>query len=373
MDNLSHCLVGFAIAEAASNGKKPRHKIPLYLASALANNIPDLDILYGNLITSGKLGYLLHHRGYTHTLLACLPQSALILLLFFLYGRWRKIPWTPKEWKSLVLVSVLGPLVHIFMDWLNSYGVHPLWPWNNGWYYLDSIFIIEPFFWICIVPALFLATKDVKGKCFFATIIALSLYLVAKFAPIPILGFYLFTTVVVFGLSYWKRWLSSWLGLSLILVFSLSMVVCTQHIHQTIMDRMKNKNGNYTIALSPIPGNFLKRRVIIVSSEPQKNTYTIEQGSYDLWNARLKITNVLERKLSQLQDLYENHCIFSAYLRFARAPIWDRKITELHMRDMRFPPRGGPGFASIQAPIKPKKCPSNVPPWLPPIESIINN
>jgi ribosomal protein L28 len=43
----------------------------LTLVSILANNAPDLDIVYIG-ITGGKLGYLLHHRGHTHTLVATL-------------------------------------------------------------------------------------------------------------------------------------------------------------------------------------------------------------------------------------------------------------------------------------------------------------
>jgi inner membrane protein len=43
---------------------------------------------------------------------------------------------------------VTGLLLHIGMDSLNVYGVHPFWPFDPGWYYGDLIFIVEPVFWI---------------------------------------------------------------------------------------------------------------------------------------------------------------------------------------------------------------------------------
>ena len=79
-------LAGLAVAHAALYLRAGRTSSvssrPLQLAtlltSALANNAPDLDFLYSG-ITPGKLGYLLHHRGHTHTLLATVPLALLAL------------------------------------------------------------------------------------------------------------------------------------------------------------------------------------------------------------------------------------------------------------------------------------------------------
>jgi inner membrane protein len=42
------------------------------------------------------------------------------------------------------------------MDALNSYGVHPFWPFNNEWFYGDSVFIVEPLYWVAAAPMFFL-------------------------------------------------------------------------------------------------------------------------------------------------------------------------------------------------------------------------
>ena len=76
MDNLTHALIGIIAAETAIAWRSQKHKDIsfrlrryLWFASAAANNIPDVDFIYSN-ISGPELGYLLHHRGYTHTFLA---------------------------------------------------------------------------------------------------------------------------------------------------------------------------------------------------------------------------------------------------------------------------------------------------------------
>lgn len=56
----------------------------------------------------------------------------------------------------LALVAVVGTLLHLGMDALNTYGVHPFWPFDNRWLYGDSLFIVEPLFWLAGAPLIFL-------------------------------------------------------------------------------------------------------------------------------------------------------------------------------------------------------------------------
>jgi inner membrane protein len=52
------------------------------------SNLPDLDALYTG-ITGGKLGYLLHHRGHTHTLVGAVAIGLAMYALCMLWMRWR--------------------------------------------------------------------------------------------------------------------------------------------------------------------------------------------------------------------------------------------------------------------------------------------
>ena len=93
MDNLSHSLVGLVVGELVQRSLAPepdparnrtRRRL-LLTAGALASNFPDLDLVLTPLLPS-PIGYLLHHRGHTHTLLYAIPQA--LLLIALLYALW---------------------------------------------------------------------------------------------------------------------------------------------------------------------------------------------------------------------------------------------------------------------------------------------
>jgi inner membrane protein len=91
MDNLTHSVVGLGIgalidrslhAEASPEHRRLRSRM-LLIIGCLASNFPDLDLVLTPLLDP-PLGYLLHHRGHTHTLLAALGEATLLLVLVWL-------------------------------------------------------------------------------------------------------------------------------------------------------------------------------------------------------------------------------------------------------------------------------------------------
>ncbi len=56
----------------------------------------------------------------------------------------------------IAAAAVTGVLLHLAMDYTNSYGVHPFWPFYSGWVYGDSVFIVEPLLWLAAAPLMFL-------------------------------------------------------------------------------------------------------------------------------------------------------------------------------------------------------------------------
>ena len=81
MDNLTHSLVGLALGElveralpAEPDPMRGRTRRRALLATGLiASNFPDLDLVLTPLLAP-PLGYLMHHRGHTHTLLWACPR-----------------------------------------------------------------------------------------------------------------------------------------------------------------------------------------------------------------------------------------------------------------------------------------------------------
>jgi inner membrane protein len=157
MDNLSHTVAGLLAGELLhrslpAEADTDRHALrrSLMLATcALAGNFPDLDLVLTPLLPA-PLGYLLHHRGHTHTLLYAFPQAMLLAaLLYLLWPSARHLlrqSATARTGFGLALAVGFG--LHLAMDYLNSYGLHPFHPFNSGWVYGDMIFILEPVFWV---------------------------------------------------------------------------------------------------------------------------------------------------------------------------------------------------------------------------------
>lgn len=91
MDNLSHSVVGLATGEfihrslrqeSDINHQRARRSL-LLISCWAASNFPDLDIFFTQLLPA-PLGYLLHHRGHTHTLLYIIPQAILLWVVIWL-------------------------------------------------------------------------------------------------------------------------------------------------------------------------------------------------------------------------------------------------------------------------------------------------
>jgi inner membrane protein len=121
----------------------------LLTIGALASNFPDLDLVLTPLLDP-PLGYLLHHRGHTHTLVAAVLEAMLLLAL--VWTLWpaarRLLQASATARRGALLAAGAGLALHIGMDSLNVYGVHPFWPFDPNWYYGDLVFIVEPVFWI---------------------------------------------------------------------------------------------------------------------------------------------------------------------------------------------------------------------------------
>src|SRR3954469_7540132 len=177
MDNLTHSLIGMVAGEATARLIRPSHgglaaetrRGMLVTLATVGGNLPDIDLVltYRGFVRD-KLGYLLEHRGCTHPVLGCLVLATLLLAAAEGWARYRRLSMTRGDHLLLAAVAVFGTLLHLGMDALNSYGVHPLWPFYNGWVYGDSIFIVEPLYWLA-AAALFFVAKSIAARAVVAT------------------------------------------------------------------------------------------------------------------------------------------------------------------------------------------------------------
>ncbi|HAT33298.1 MAG TPA: hypothetical protein DCW29_21365, partial [Janthinobacterium sp.] len=129
MDNFTHSVVGLGVGELLQRSLAPeadplrqRTRGRLLLFSCwFASNMPDLDLLLKGLLPN-PLGYLLLHRGHTHTVLFAIPQALLLAALIWLLwpGARALLKDSGRARAGLGAALCLGLGLHLGMDFLNS-------------------------------------------------------------------------------------------------------------------------------------------------------------------------------------------------------------------------------------------------------------
>lgn len=153
MDNLCHTLTGVAFGEA---GLKHRTRFANAVLM-IASNVPDVDVLA---FATGTPA-VEFRRGWTHGVLAQALLPIVVTAVFIAIDRRRPSmsAGPPARAGALLALSYLGVLVHVAMDWLNTYGVRLLMPFSGHWFYGDAVFIIDPWLWIAFGSGVWLARR----------------------------------------------------------------------------------------------------------------------------------------------------------------------------------------------------------------------
>ena len=63
---------------------------------------------------------------------------------------------------QLLLLSFVGLYSHIFLDFLNSYGLRLLMPFSNRWFYGDALYIVDPWLYLLFGGGVWLASRAAK-------------------------------------------------------------------------------------------------------------------------------------------------------------------------------------------------------------------
>ena len=188
MDNLCHTLVGAAIGEAGLKRKTRFASATLMIAA----NLPDVDVL----VFATGMPAIAFRRGWTHGLLAQLLLPVALTVVMAAVARMRKgrgaapgagvsVPW-------LLALSYLGLYSHIFLDYLNNYGVRLLAPFDWRWFYGDAVFIIDLWLWLVLGAGVWLARRRNRVAPARWAIVVAACYviamLVSALAARPIVG-----------------------------------------------------------------------------------------------------------------------------------------------------------------------------------------
>lgn len=405
MDNITHSLIGVAVAQSFGKRKADVQKAAVWTA-LLGSNLPDLDFLSRPLGLSGNLGYLLQHRGYTHTLLLSLPIGMIAAFLGVKIARLtRKKENT--EILGLIFIGWLSVLLHIFMDWRNNYGVHPFSPFWNRWYYGDSIFIIEPLLWFCLLPLIFKTAKSAwtRGLSFGLGALMLGIVwftLSATWSVVAGVSAWALLFIVLQRKSSSVRYAAG--GFATVLaVFGYTSAQVHQKLERYFVGMAPNVQV-VQLSASPAPSNPFCWQFSGLTVENSRD-YVGRTGIYNLapswfssedchFLSRLQQGNTLKpvpgdfsstgitwhgefrSSVTEFNRLRNSDCGFEAALRFLRIPFWwgaEHKVWASDLRYDRGGDRGRRGrFSQIELSSS-SVCPSGeLPPWEPPTHELWN-
>jgi inner membrane protein len=409
LDNVTHSLAGMLLAETALVSRResrPRLRAIAYLASVLANNLPDSDIVYTWITGPKPLGSLLHHRGHTHTLLLALPMAWLLGLALWRWYSRRNADASQRDQNLILGLCLVGPLLHLTMDLGNNYGVHPFWPFSGRWFYGDTIFIVEPLWWAIAIPILAQVVKRSWLKVLLWLL--LGAVLVASWLVPFVLPASRWALIAISGLSFVVgRRASEQARIGFALVACSSVAVCFGVCSNDARKELRHAAAGAfpalspsDIVLSPMPANPLCWEGLLVGE--QGGSYRVLRASVAVWplqasscTAGLDVeptanVRALERpnrggvrwiseyreELSELRQLAQRDCRFRALLQFARLPYISRHGSETmpgrdpgkFAGDLRYDRKPGLDFSDLSLPEDPSRgpCPRFLTAWTPP-------
>jgi inner membrane protein len=414
MDNLTHTLIGVVAGDAIARStadvpgglSAATRRSYIVTVAAIASNIPDLDLVitYGGL-APGKLGYLLHHRGHTHTIIGCI---VLALLLYGCAERWARLRghrFLRPDRLGIAAATALGALLHLLMDGLNSYGVHPYWPLDNRWVYGDAVFIIEPLYWLAAIGLIFtVRTWAARIVLALAGVAALGIAAVLnREHPLWVAGI----VFIAVGLLMMGRRASpravALASLAAMLGVTTTFVASGRTTAGSAADFASTTFPGYRtldLVLTPVATNPLcwdmlliqrggERYIVrhgLVATAPSvlaaEDCPRIDFGAANtapMGPVPASSTSTVQwfgefvMEEATLADLIGRSCEAREFMQFARAPFVVPKEEAQVLGDLRFDRQPELGFAEIELPNPPsRQCRFHVP-WIPPRLSLLRS
>lgn len=410
MDNITHTIVGTLIGEAAARvAPAERSTLPAttrrnmcVTLAAIGSNLPDTDLLYS--FFGGKLNYLLHHRGHTHTILIALLLGAAVLAITRWWLRRRGLQASSQDYALLAGVLLFTPLLHIAMDFTNNYGVHPFWPLDNRWFYGDSVFIIEPLLWAACAPLAFIfKTRVARFAVLMLMAAAIALAFFSGMVPPGLAAAY---ALLVAGMLLIGQRASNdvalaaavtmWLGVTAMFVFSAQVararvdaIVAHQFPASTQLDRivtpmpvnpacwevkLLQKEGHNAVLrramLTLAPSWLSAERCPTRSLDSEVTAPLVPVPAAD--SAQLKWYGQTSTPIERLAELAASNCQAAGALRFIRLPWLANVGGKLVLGDLRYDNEPELGFAEIEIDGS-SACPRFVPKWIEPRRDLLEH
>jgi inner membrane protein len=362
----------------------------------IAANLPDIDLAYSG-VAPQPLGYLLHHRGHTHTVVG-LMALALVLVLAY-----RRVPsvrnlraGTRLRLWSLIAIALAS---HLLLDSLNSYGVHPFYPIDSRWHYGDAVFIFEPWLWVFLGIAVAWSARSRAGRlAAVLPIVIFPLTLVSMAVLPPVAASSLAIVGVPFAWVTLRQSVRMRAGLAIAacLLVIVNLLALSRAARRAVEDAVQPGPGGrlVDVILTPNPSSPWCWAAIAIELNGARREYVLWRGTLSLasrWAAptscashrftgarelrrlgrdgEFALRDEIHQPLAPLRDLAERDCWTRAWLRFGRAPV----ISDGSIFDLRFAERLGQNFTRMPVIPGRRECPPYLPTWDTPRGDLLRN
>ena len=272
MDPLAHTLMGASLAATRLKDSTPLAAPALILGA----NAPDIDAVVMFIDRDLSLWF---RRGWTHGVLAMvvLPVALTLLLLLFdrVVSRLRgKRP--SARASPLLRLSTLAVVSHPLLDWLNTYGVRFLMPFDGTWFYGDALFIIDPWIWLLLGTSAVLAySASAVGATVWVVLGVVTTFLVSgsDAAPMATRLLWCFGVAAIVWLRLDKSWRCkiarvAHLCLIVTIVYIAVMVGASElAVRQAAAWLTEGDLVAEEIMASPAPGNPFRREILVADDE----------------------------------------------------------------------------------------------------------
>lgn len=295
VDNICHTLVGAAFGEAGLKRRTRFGNATLMIAA----NVPDLDVL----VFATDVPSVAFRRGWTHGTVA---QALLPLVLTAVMVSVARLSpaqrdAAPVRARWLLLLAYVGVLSHVGLDFLNTYGVRLLMPFDRRWFYGDAVFIIDPWLWLTLGAGVWLARRCARPRAAAQALVVATLYI-----AVMCVGARLAQNIV----------LDAW--------------------------RMARGTEPASLMVGPVPVTPFRRQVIVDAGTHY------ETGTFDWFQKQVTFDSAVvpknERDSRVAQAREALH--IQGFLVWSRFPFWTLEAvpggTRVTVSDMRFIGRGSP-------------------------------
>lgn len=394
---MTHAFVGAAMGECAlPRGASARTRIAMMGTGVVAANAPDVDLLYTGIIAE-PLGYLLHHRGHSHTLPALAVLGMLIWIGLRLFPSVRSDAGVaPRQW-ILLIAAALGS--HLLMDAANGYGTHWLYPFSSRWFYGDAVFVIEPWLWAILGSTLALNA----GRRARVLLAVVTLSLVTAVGSLGVLHRGMLAVMpgvagaAVFMMRRWDRRRRATAALTATAAIFLTMPVVSRIAKAEARQAVAGIDGGRVIDIvaDANPGVPWCWGVLMLQqpADGPPDTLIARRATLSLFprvwpaascaSARLSARRSADIAVSRemvwhhrwqidagvLRGLAAADCRVRAWLQFGRVPY----VANGRIADLRFETPIGQNFTSMPIDGTPAGCPAYLTDWEPPRTDVLTS